>query len=278
MVTQARVAGPSTVQDAVDALAGRCTVLLSGAGISTDSGIPDYRGPGSRRGTPMTYAEFVSGPPAQQRYWARSYVGWRTLGRAVPNAGHRAIVALQRCGAVGAVVTQNVDGLHTAAGGRDVVDLHGRIADVVCLGCRHRSSRVELQARLDALNPGFGSAGNVVAAPDGDADVDTPGDFRVAACLRCGGVLKPDVVFFGENVPKDRVERCYAVVDAAEAMLVVGSSLTVLSGFRFVRQAHRRGLPVVIVNRGATRGDPLATVKLDAGCSPVLSVLAAALR
>ncbi|WP_433275160.1 NAD-dependent protein deacetylase [Pseudonocardia xinjiangensis] len=262
---------------ALGVLARRPLVALTGAGLSTDSGIPDYRGPGSPRRTPMTYQDFVSGEPAQRRYWARSHVGWARMAHAEPNAGHRAIAELERVGALHGLVTQNVDGLHHAAGSRAVIDLHGRIADVVCLGCGARTPRDELQGRLAALNPGFVEAAGaaVEAAPDGDAALEATDGFRLAACDGCGGVLKPDVVFFGENVPRERVARAYAMVDAAGALLVAGSSLTVMSGLRFVRHAHKIGVPVVIVNRGRTRGDEFAEALVDGGCSDVLPVIAA---
>jgi NAD-dependent SIR2 family protein deacetylase len=231
----------------------------------------------------MTFQEFRSGPDAQRRYWARSHGGWSRMARAAPNAGHRALAALERSGPLRGLITQNVDGLHTDAGSREVVDLHGRIADVVCLDCGRRTPRGGLAARLTALNPGFvEAAGPTVERPDGDAelDQDAVAGFRLAACTACGGPLKPDVVFFGENVPRDRVARAYGMVDAllpvGGALLVAGSSLTVMSGLRFVRHAHKHGIPVVIVNRGATRGDPLADVLVDDGCSEVLSALAAA--
>jgi NAD-dependent SIR2 family protein deacetylase len=266
---------------AVEVLVGRPLVALTGAGLSTDSGIPDYRGPGAPVRTPMTYQELLSGEPAQRRYWARSHVGWTRMARAEPNAGHRAIADLERAGALRGLITQNVDGLHTEAGSAAVIDLHGRIADVVCVECSRRSPRAELQHRLAALNPGFiEAAGTAIdTAPDGDAELDAVDGFRLAGCTGCGGLLKPDVVFFGENVPRDRVARAFAMVDdaaaAAGALLVAGSSLTVMSGLRFVRHADRHGMPIVIVNRGVTRGDELATVLVDAGCSPFLSTLAA---
>ncbi len=263
----------TTLAGAAELLRGRRITLLSGAGLSTDSGIPDYRGPGSPARTPMTYQEFVSGAPAQQRYWARSHLGWRTIGLAQPNAGHRAVATLQRLGVVGTVVTQNVDGLHEAAGSTDVVDLHGRLDRVICLRCNEISSRSALHERLAEANPGFG-ADDVELAPDGDADVWDVSGFRLVSCLVCGGTLKPDVVFFGENVPRDRVDRSFAAVAAGDALLVVGSSLTVQSGLRFVRRARQLGQVVVIVNRGQTRGDPLADLRLDAGCSPTLEALA----
>jgi len=263
--------------DALALLRDRPLVVLTGAGLSTDSGIPDYRGPGSPARAPMTYQEFVATPDAQQRYWARSHLGWGRMRHAEPNDGHRALAALDP----ELLITQNVDGLHEAAGSRRLVALHGRIADVVCLGCRETSSRVALHERLAALNPGFAQRHAAAAVrPDGDVDLDDTADFVVPACASCGGVLKPDVVFFGENVPAPRVERCYAAVDtlasSGGALLVAGSSLTVMSGFRFVRRASRAGVPVVIVNRGLTRGDDHATYKLEMGCSEFLSALVAA--
>ena len=261
--------------NALELLAGRPLVVLTGAGLSTDSGIPDYRGPGAPARAPMTYQEFVSGPAARQRYWARSHLGWSRMGGAEPNAGHHSLTAI----APELLITQNVDGLHERAGTPRLVALHGRIADVVCLGCRATSSRAALQERLAALNPGFAERyAEVATRPDGDVDLDETCGFVVPDCEGCGGVLKPDVVFFGENVPAPRVERCYAAVDALEptggALLVAGSSLTVMSGLRFVRRAARLGVPVVIVNRGATRGDDLATCTVDAGCSEFLGALA----
>jgi NAD-dependent SIR2 family protein deacetylase len=250
-------------------------VVLTGAGLSTDSGIPDYRGPGSPARQPMTYQEFVSGPAAQQRYWARSHLGWSRMRGASPNAGHRALATLDPT----LLITQNVDGLHEAAGSSRMVALHGRIADVICLSCRRTSSRGLLAARMAAANPAYAARhAGAETRPDGDVELDDTADFVVPACELCGGVLKPDVVFFGENVPAARVQRCYDAVDALtprDALLVVGSSLTVMSGFRFVRRAARAGIPVVIVNRGPTRGDELATYKLDAGCSEFLTALAA---
>jgi NAD-dependent SIR2 family protein deacetylase len=263
------------MQRARDLLAEPGVLVLTGAGVSTDSGIPDYRGPGAPRRTPMSFSEFVSGPHAQQRYWARSHLGWQRMAGSEPNAGHRALATMERQGRVSAVITQNVDSLHRRAGSEVVVDLHGRVSDVVCLTCRDRSSRVSLHQRLVELNPGFGVGVDVTTAPDGDVHLEQVGGFRVAGCRHCGGPLKPDVVFFGENVPRERVDRCYALVDRARALLVAGSSLAVLSGLRFVRHAHRAGIPVVLVNRGTTRGDDLATVKLDAGCSETLELFAA---
>ncbi len=260
-------------------LGDRPLLVLSGAGISTDSGIPDYRGPGSPARTPMTYQEFVSGPEARQRYWGRSHLGWGRMGAAQPNDGHRAVAALEAAGRLTLTITQNVDGLHEAAGSRSLCALHGRIADVVCLSCRTTTARAALAARLDALNPDWSQRhGAVAARPDGDVELDDTADFVVPDCERCGGLLKPDVVFFGENVPKPRVERCYAAVDRLAsiggALLVLGSSLTVMSGLRFVRAAAKLDVPVVIVNRGSTRADDLATLRLPVGTSEFASRLA----
>ncbi|WP_375429706.1 NAD-dependent protein deacetylase [uncultured Friedmanniella sp.] len=264
--------------DAVAALlAGRPWVALTGAGLSTDSGIPDYRGPTSVRATPMQYGEFVGSHASRQRYWARSYLGWRQIGQAAPNAGHRALVQLEAAGLQG-VLTQNVDGLHAAAGSRTVIDLHGRIADVICLDCGRVSPRLDLQQRLAVLNPGLTEAPTLEHAelrPDGDAVVEDWHDFVLADCEVCGGRLKPDVVFFGESVPKPRVAQAYALVDRAEVLVVLGSSLTVMSGLRFVRYQTKRGRPTVIINRGQTRGDDLARLKIELGCSETLTGLAA---
>ena len=262
----------SARDEALDLLASRPVVVLTGAGLSTDSGIPDYRGPGAPARAPMTYQEFVATPEAQQRYWARSHHGWQRMGRAEPNAGHHALATLDPA----LLITQNVDGLHEAAGSRRLVALHGRVADVVCLTCRTTSSRTALERELDALNPGWLERhGWVESRPDGDVDLDDTHDFVVPRCP-CGGPLKPDVVFFGENVPPDRVARCYAAVEAlgsSGALLVAGSSLTVMSGLRFVKRAAQGGTPIVIVNRGLTRGDALASYKLEVGCSEFLGAL-----
>jgi NAD-dependent SIR2 family protein deacetylase len=248
--------------------------VLTGAGVSTDSGIPDYRGPAAVPRTPMTGKEFRSGWAAQQRYWARAYLGWAAMGGAEPNITHRLLAEFEDAGIVDAVITQNVDGLHTAAGQRRVVDLHGRVDRVICLDCRATSSRAALQDRLRELNPVFG-AEDLQVLPDGDVAFESTSEFVLADCLACRGELKPDVVFFGENVPEDRVLECRRLVEEAEALVVLGSSLHVFSGRRFVKQAHQRGIPIVIVNRGATRADHLAGLKLDAGCAETLTEYAA---
>jgi NAD-dependent SIR2 family protein deacetylase len=271
-----------TVDDAARVLRGRTITALTGAGISTDSGIPDYRSPDSPPRNPMTYQQFVSDEAFRRHYWARNHVGWQHVRRTHPNEGHRVLAALEERGVVHGVITQNVDLLHEDAGSRNVIDLHGRYDRVICLQCGRVISRAHLAERLDALNPGFLDSvldgGTTVAdieiAPDADAVVEQTSHFRPAPCEFCGGVLKPEIVYFGENVPRERVERAYTMVDGADALLVAGSSLTVMSGLRFVRHAAKAGKPVVIVNRGETRGDPLATVKVDAGVTETLTALA----
>jgi NAD-dependent SIR2 family protein deacetylase len=252
--------------------------VLTGAGISTDSGIPDYRGPDSPPSNPMTIQQFASDAAFRQRYWARNHVGWRHMDDTQPNAGHRAVATLEQAGAVIGVITQNVDLLHTKAGSRNVVNLHGTYAQVACLTCGYTMSRAALAERLEALNPGFieraEAIGGLAVAPDADAVVAETASFRYLDCPSCGGMLKPDIVYFGENVPKVIVSQAYSLVDQAEALLVAGSSLTVFSGYRFVRHAAARGIPIAIVNRGRTRGDDLATVKVEAGCSEMLTLLA----
>ncbi|RZI87275.1 MAG: NAD-dependent protein deacetylase [Microbacterium sp.] len=253
-----------------DVLGDRRWLVLTGAGVSTDSGIPDYRGPGAPVRRPMNFADFRRTDSARQRYWARAYLGWSAMGTAAPNATHHALAAMEAQGRLSGLITQNVDGLHRAAGHREVVDLHGRLDAVICLDCGDTSSRRDLQQRLVELNPTFG-ADDLVVLPDGDVALEETATFVVAGCRRCDGWLKPDVVFFGESVPAPRVQQCQQLVDDAEALVVLGSSLQVFSGRRFVKQAFARGIPIVIVNRGETRGDELATLKLDAGCAEVLA-------
>jgi NAD-dependent SIR2 family protein deacetylase len=259
-------------------LQGRRVTVLTGAGMSTDSGIPDYRGPDSPPSNPMTIRQFTSDPEFRQRYWARNHLGWRHMDRTLPNAGHRALAALERAGVVTGVSTQNVDLLHSKAGSRRVIDLHGSYARVICLDCGYSMSRAALADLLEAANPGFAAkaaaVGGIAVAPDADAVVSDTASFTVVDCPRCAGMLKPDIVYFGENVPKERVEQAYSLVDEADALLVAGSSLTVYSGYRFVRHAAAAGMPIAIINRGRTRGDDLADVKIDNGCSPMLALLA----
>lgn len=275
----------STVADVV---ARGAVVVLTGAGISTDSGIPDYRGPSglARRATPMTFQELVGSEAAQRRYWARSFAGWPLIDRALPNAAHHVVARLQRDGLVDAVITQNVDRLHGRAGSDPVVELHGSLDRVVCLACRDLSDRRVLQHRLAQANPGFDTASVDIGddagrvRPDGDLELlqGAVERFVTVPCLACGaGPLKPDVVLFGESVPRDRVARCYELVDAARTLMVLGSSLSVMSGYRFVRHASMRSLDVVIVNQGPTRGDEEATLHLDAPLGPLLTALASTL-
>lgn len=274
----APILGGVDAPELVAALAGCRVAVLTGAGMSTDSGIPDYRGPDSPPSNPMTIGQFRSDPVFRQRYWARNHLGWRHMDDTVPNAGHRALAHMEAAGVVSGLITQNVDLLHTKAGSRQVVNLHGTYAQVVCLNCGLTMSREALADELEALNPGFTEraeqVGGIAVAPDADAVVADTSDFQYLDCPRCGGMLKPDIVYFGESVPKDRVQQAFSMVDAADALLVAGSSLTVFSGYRFVRHAAAAGMPIAIVNRGPTRGDALATVKVEAGCSELLTLLA----
>jgi NAD-dependent SIR2 family protein deacetylase len=280
LAAPAGLAAPSGLAALAGLVAAGDVLVLSGAGLSTESGIPDYRGPTgrARRAQPMTYQAFTSGAASRQRYWARSHQGWRHIARAVPNAGHQAVAELDGRGLLTGIITQNVDGLHQAAGARNVVELHGSLDRVVCLGCGERTARGLLEQRLDRANPGW-SADAIRINPDGDAvlpDEDVLA-FRVVDCTGCGGLLKPDVVFFGENVPPPRVQECYGLVDRAAMLLVLGSSLTVMSGLRFVRRAAQLGRPVVIVNQGSTRGDEHAQLTIDAPLGETLTELAARL-
>jgi NAD-dependent SIR2 family protein deacetylase len=264
----------------VDLVADGDVVVLSGAGLSTESGIPDYRGETGRRrpAEPMTYQTFVGSVAARRRYWARSHLGWRHITRVAPNAGHRAVAELQDRGLVTGIITQNVDGLQQAAGAHDVIELHGGLDRVACLGCGRRTPRGLLDERLRAANPGWTAEVEAIN-PDGDAVLadERIDAFRVVDCTHCGGLLKPDVVFFGENVPRPRVDECYGLTERAGMLLVLGSSLTVLSGYRFVRHAVRHGVPVAIINQGATRGHEHALVTFDAPLGSTLTTLVAGL-
>jgi len=275
---------PLDALDALDALIGllrgRRVVALTGAGCSTESGIPDYRGPDTppRARPPIQHREFVDDTSARRRYWARSMLGWPALAAARPNRGHEALAALERAGAVAGLITQNVDGLHHGAGSREVVELHGALRRVRCLACARVTARDELQRRLADANPGWLERGGAVA-PDGDADLadGAVAGFEVVACAACGGVLMPDVVFFGGSVPRPTLDAAWATFDRAEVLLVVGSSLAVFSGYRFVRRAAERGVPVAILNRGPTRGDPHAALRVDARAGESLAAVARAL-
>ncbi|GAC1351441.1 MAG: NAD-dependent protein deacetylase [Polyangiales bacterium] len=263
----------------VDLISGRRVAVLTGAGCSTENGIPDYRGRGrlDKARDPIQHRSFVHDPSTRVRYWARSMVGWPRFSNAVPNAAHRSLVGLETRGIVTSLVTQNVDRLHQTAGSRHVIELHGALANVRCLGCGALESRASLQSRLVALNPTFSTSGAL--EPDGDAEVqsDRLERFAVPTCLQCDGVLKPDVVLFGDNVPRPRVDAAFACIEASDVLLVVGTSLTVFSGFRFVLRAHELKLAIAIVNDGPTRGDAYATVTRAGRAGAVLSALCAAL-
>ncbi len=263
-----------------DLVADGDVVVLSGAGLSTESGIPDYRGESGRkrRAEPMTYQTFVGSAAARRRYWARSHLGWRHIARAAPNAGHRAVTGLQRRGLLAGIITQNVDGLHQSSGAENVIELHGSLDRVRCLGCGARTPRQALDDRLRAANPDWHAEVGAIN-PDGDAVLadDRVDAFQVVDCHGCGGVLKPDVIFFGENVPRPRVDDCYRLVERAGMVLVLGSSLTVMSGYRFVRHAAGRDIPIVIINRGSTRGDTDALLTFDAPLGATLTALLARL-
>lgn len=256
-------------------------LAITGAGISTDSGIPDYRGPQATPRSPMTYQQFVSDPAFRRHYWARNHVGWQHMGATTPNEGHRALAHLEARGVVTGIITQNVDRLHQAAGSRRVIDLHGHYNEVVCLDCGRITSRARLDERLTALNPGFtesiGDIADIEIAPDADAVISQTAHFRVAPCESCGGILKPNIVYFGENVPAERTARAKAMVAEADAVLAAGTSLAVQSGLRLVKQAAREGKSIVIINRGQTRGDDLASLRLNAGTTQALTYLAGAL-
>ncbi|GAB5537322.1 MAG: NAD-dependent protein deacetylase [Rubricoccaceae bacterium] len=272
------MAGPSPLDALTDLLEGRRIAVLAGAGISTDSGIPDYRGPATRHieRRPIQYDAFVSDATARCRYWARASRGWERMASARPNAGHVALATLEASGHIVGTITQNVDGLHQRAGAQRVIELHGSLADVCCLQCERCWPRDTVQERIEACNPGWTDLRPTSRqlAPDGDVEVDETESFVPPTCPACEGSLKPDVVFFGESVPKPRVEAARRMVSQADALLVVGSSLTVYSGYRFVRQAETENTPIAIVTLGATRGHRHAAVTVDAPLGEVLPELA----
>lgn len=267
----------AAIDEIVDLVRHMRMVVLTGAGCSTESGIPDYRGPkrDESQPDPITYQEFVDSPAIRRRYWARATLGWQRFAAAQPNEAHRAIAELERAGAVEGIITQNVDRLHGKAGSDRVVELHGALADVRCLDCGEIEGRQEVQRRLEAMNPDWADQ-HAELAPDGDAELpsEIPEDFRVPVCEQCGGTLKPDVVFFGENVPEATVESAWRLWNEGEALLVVGSSLTVWSGYRFVRRAAETMMPVVIVNLGETRGDGEAWIRMEAKAGDAMRRLA----
>jgi NAD-dependent SIR2 family protein deacetylase len=251
-------------------------LVLTGAGCSTDSGIPDYRDENGdwKRARPVMFQAFVNDLHTRRRYWARSLIGWQRFGRASPNDAHRALAELERQGRVEALVTQNVDGLHQSAGSSTVIDLHGRMDQVRCLACERRYAREDIQVRLLQLNPEWTHL-DARDAPDGDADLERQGfsGFEIPPCEHCGGMLKPDVVFFGESVPRERVTAAMDAVERADAMLVVGSSLMVYSGYRFAQAAHKAGKPIAAVNLGRTRADGLLSLKVEQPCVAALGFL-----
>jgi len=270
-------AGQAELDAAVAALSGRRIAALTGAGLSTDSGLPDYRGPDAKPRNPITYSQFVSSPDFRRHYWARNHLGWHQMHATEPNEGHYALARMEASGIVAGVTTQNVDRLHQRAGSVNVIDLHGHYQLVRCLNCGHTITRDELDVLLQQLNPGFlervTELGDIEIAPDADAVLAQTDDFVIADCPVCGGILKPDIVFFGESVPPAKVQAAFAMIDAAGALLVAGTSLAVMSGLRFVRHAARLGLPIVLVNRGLTRADELVTVRINAGTSQALGYL-----
>lgn len=275
----------SAVEPVLDLIRGRRVVVLAGAGCSTESGIPDYRGPeGIRRSRrPMQYQEFMRSEAARIRYWARSTIGWPNFAAARPNAAHLALASLEESGAVSGLITQNVDGLHQAAGSRRVVELHGRLSEVVCLECKGMIDRSEYQEELLALNPGWIESVNgngAELAPDGDAELPAEAEagFRVLPCPSCRGVLKPNVVFFGENVPTDWVAEAWNLFGEAEVLLVAGSSLTVYSGRRFIYRAVEEGVPIAIVNLGETRVDEMAAARVEGRVGELLPMLVRGLQ
>lgn len=262
-----------TFDDALRVLAGRTIAVITGAGISTDSGIPDYRGEGSPTASPMSFATFLKDEEHRKRYWAGSHQGWKRFADSVPNAGHSALATMERAGIVSGVVTQNVDGLHREAGSAKVIELHGTMNSVFCLSCGQFFAREAIAHRLSAANPWLVQSSKALR-PDGDSVPEHIDDFAVPACTNCRGMLKPNVVFFGELVPRDRFHAAFTMVEHAEALLIAGSSLAVNSGIRLLDRAVKRSMPVVIINRGPTKGDSRATVRLEGGTSELLAQLA----
>lgn len=268
----------ASLAQAAEILAGRRIAVLTGAGMSTDSGIPDYRGAGAPVRTPMTYSQFLADEPYRKRYWAGSHLGWERFAQARPNLGHETLAQLEEDGSVTGVITQNVDGLHVRAGSRRVVDLHGSMDRVRCLHCGQTFSRAAVANRIATLNPWLVAGDNHHINPDGDAEVDDISLFEVPECSVCGGTLKPDIVFFGEFVPPVKFEEARGLVARADALLILGSSLVVNSGIRLVVQAGRKRIPTIIVNRGETKADARAAVKIEAGTTETLAALREALR
>lgn len=261
------------LEHAKNILRGKKTLVLTGAGISTSSGIPDYRGAGRVQKHPLTFDQFMGSGHNQARYWARSYVGWHRIAAANPNPGHQALSEAESNGKIFHIITQNVDGLHQKAGSKNVVELHGRLDRVLCTGCGDILARSELDGRIFSLNPDFKVNEAIEFSPDGDAEIEPPQNFAVPSCGICGSHYKPDVVFFGEQVPLSRVQFAEQLVRSAQAIVVAGSSLTVNSGLRLVKQAKKLELPIVILNLGETRADAIADVKLNASTTELMREL-----
>jgi NAD-dependent SIR2 family protein deacetylase len=262
------------LETTIDILSGKRVAVLTGAGVSTDSGIPDYRGEGAPVRTPMTFQQFLADLDYRKRYWAGSQLGWKRFDAARPNEGHAALVHLEASGVVNGIITQNVDGLHLRAGSQRVVDLHGTMDRVRCLRCGQLYARTDISSRIVELNPWIAEPSASQLGPDGDVEITNVDDFQIPTCSNCDGVLKPDIVFFGEFIPREKFIEASALVQKADALVIAGSSLVVNSGIRLLDHATRRKQPVIIINRGVTKGDPRATVKLDAGASEILATLA----
>ena len=269
----------SPVSEALRVLSGRSTAVLTGAGISTDSGIPDYRGEGAPRSNPMTFAAFMQSHEHRKRYWLGSHLGWKTFEAATPNRGHQALATAESHSFVTGVVTQNVDALHHKAGSLRVVDLHGRLDRVRCVHCGQSFSRSAIAKTVEQLNPWLSDVKIEGASrPDGDVDVEASGALQVPSCEMCGGVLKPEVIFFGEFVPPTVFDQAASLIERSEALIVAGSSLVVNTGMRLVSLAAKRKIPIVIINRGPTKADKMATVRIEAGTSETLDEIVAGLR
>jgi NAD-dependent SIR2 family protein deacetylase len=265
------------IQAAIEMLKGRRVAVLTGAGVSTDSGIPDYRGKGVSKRTPMNISDFLSSHHSRQRYWAGAHLGWESFHNAQPNQGHLALAAMEQAGIIEGIISQNVDGLHRQAGSAHVVDLHGCLDRVVCLDCGQQFDRSGIEEQLSSLNPWLDEITNAELAPDGDVIVSNFDSMSLPECTVCGGMLKPDVVFFGEYVSPKIFTAASNLIKRADVLLIAGSSLMVNSGIRLLEQAKRQRMPIVIVNRGETKGDKKATLKLEHGTSDVLSSLAVGL-
>ena len=272
---------PSTLSEAArfgldyarEQLAGKSILVLTGAGVSTESGIPDYRGAGKTERHPMTFDVFMGSETARARYWARSYVGWSVIANAKPNASHFALAQAESLGRISHIITQNVDSLHQQAGSKKVTELHGRLDKVICMSCRTLIDRLRMDSLIENANPNIRKDMSVEFTPDGDAEIEATADFRIPPCPSCGGILKPDVVFFGEGVPTERVSATMNQLERSDALLVAGSSLTVNSGMRFARAANKAGKPIVIVNVGPTKADEIALAKIEAPTSVALAEL-----